>query len=70
MTQNMKELLRNKKRRCDEILDIKHGKYSEEEAVTIAEAEYAKLIGITNLGRNHNVGWISQLIYSEIEKNI
>jgi len=70
MAQNMKELLHNKKRRCDEILDIKHGKYSEEEAVAIAEAEYAKLIGITNLGRNHNVGWISQLIYSEIEKNI
>jgi len=34
----------------------------------MAEAEYAKLIGITNLGRNHNTGWVSQLIYDEIEK--
>ena len=54
----------------DEILDIKHGKYSEEEAVAMAEAEYAKLIGITNLGRNHNVGWVNQLIYDEIEKTL
>ena len=52
----------------EEILDIKHGKYSEEEAVAIANEEYAKLIGITNLGRSLNAGWVQQMIYNHLEK--
>lgn len=52
----------------DEILFIKHGNYSEDEATAIAEQEYEKLIGLTNLGRSSNYGEIKQIIYNEISK--
>lgn len=52
----------------DEILAIKHGKYSEKEALNIAEEEHSKFIGLTNIGRNLNTGWVQQLISDEIAK--
>lgn len=54
----------------DEILSIKHGKYTEEQILDIANDEYSKYNAINFITVNNNMGWFNQIIYQLIESDI
>ena len=54
----------------DEILSIKHGKYTEEQILDIANNEYSKYNAINFVTVNNNMGWFNQIIYQLIESDI